>query len=538
MKATTTLPPFPDDGSVLTLGLQVIAWIEATLCQPDGDRAGEGYVLTGEQVNFICWWYAVDASGSFIYRRGVFRRSKGHGKSPFVAALCLAELCGPVRLDFFDEDGRPVGKPHPMPWVVVAGVSESQTANTLDAARAMALSSDLNQDNGGPLDIGKTRILHEGGGKLHSITASAASQEGARPTFAVADEPHHWTDGNGGKALARVLRRNLAKVKGRLLETTNAHEPGRDTVAEDSFLAHRAEVEGRTKRREILYDSREAPMLSPEQLADEPTLREALRLAYGDSVWVDLDPLIGEIYDPSTPVEEGRRFYLNHIVAAADSWLRPDVFGKCVSEDVPPLLPNQAVALGFDGALTDDSTALVAVRMSDGAPFLLGLWEADLKDPTWHIDKVQVRDAVDHAFATYRVVAFHADVAYWETDVDRWRDLYAERLRVKATPQHAVAWDMRGHQADTVRAVEALHRAFTDGEIPVFPDDRLQRHVLNARRRPNRWGVSFGKETRESPKKVDALAALVLARIGRAKVLAAPPPKTKTRHPPGVLRGR
>jgi len=183
---------------------------------------------------------------------------------------------------------------------------------------------------------------------------------------------------------------------------------------------------------------------------------------------------------------------------------------------------GDTVTLGFDGALTDDSTALVAVRVSDGAPFLLGLWEKPTgpQGNGWMVDKAQVRDAVAHAFATLDVVAFFSDVAYWETDVDAWRDEYGERLLVKATTKHAIAWDMRAHQADTVRATEALNRAIVDGECPHDGDPRLRRHVLNARRRPNRWGVSFGKETRESSKKVDALAALLLARMARTRVLA------------------
>ena len=47
----------------------------------------------------------------------------------------------------------------------------------------------------------------------------------------------------------------------------------------------------------------------------------------------------------------------------------------------------------------------------------------------------------------------------------------------------------------------------------------MTRHLLNARRRPNRWGISFGKENRESPKKVDVLAALLLARMARQRIL-------------------
>jgi hypothetical protein len=179
----------------------------------------------------------------------------------------------------------------------------------------------------------------------------------------------------------------------------------------------------------------------------------------------------------------------------------------------------------------------VAVRISDGAAFLLGLWEKDTPaNEPWEVDASQVRDAVDHAFATLDVIAFFADVAYWESDVDGWRDTYSERLLVKATTRHSVAWDMRSHQADTVRATETLHRSIIEGEAPHTGDLRLRRHVLNARRRPNRWGISFGKETRESPKKVDALAAYLLARMARSRVLG-DNVLTKRRKRTGTLVG-
>jgi hypothetical protein len=270
----------------------------------------------------------------------------------------------------------------------------------------------------------------------------------------------------------------------------------------------------------LLYDSREAP--ADIDLADRPTLIEGLRASYGDATWVDLNRIADEVYDPGTPPEESRRFYLNQIVAAADSWVSPVEWDSNAKDDLPALAEGESITLGFDGSLTDDSTALVACRISDGAPFLLGLWEkpAGPAGQGWIVPKDQVRDLVAHTFANHDVVGFFSDVAYWETDVDFWREQYGEQLLVKATVRHPVAWDMRGHAADTVRAVEALNRAIVDGECPHDGDPRLGRHVKNARRRPNRWGVSFGKETRESPHKVDALAAFVLARMARQRVLA------------------
>lgn len=562
-EAIVTVPPF--DFSIPTLGFEVIDWIERWLIQPDGARAGKPFRLTREQKNFILWYYAIDRDKAeevlaaalrdadlddsdeerptaFLYRRAVLRRSKGWGKSPFMAAIALAELCGPVCFAGWDEDGDPIGAQHPLPWIQIAGVSEAQANNTYDAVVAMAADPDFQDVYG--LDVGRTRVLMGDTGicKIEKVTASAATLEGGRPTFVIMDETHHWTASNGGHKIMRVVRRNLGKTGGRSIETTNAHEPGEDSTAERSYFAYRAIVEGRTRRADVLYDSREAP--ADCDLADEPRLRAILRVVYGDATWLDLDRLIGEIYDPDTPPEEARRFYLNQIVAAADSWTEPRLLMANKTDDLRPLefgnsdaakgwRHGDRVALGFDGSLTDDSTALVAVRIDDGSAWLLGVWEKP-EGPAgakWEVPKDQVRDAVDHAFATLDVVAFFSDVAYWETDIDDWREAYGERLLIKATTRHAIGWDMRSHKAENTYAAESLHRAITDGTIPfrehfvmaqsaLRGDEIMVRHILNARRRVNQYGTSFGKENRESPRKVDIVAALLLARMARGRLIA------------------
>ena len=47
----------------------------------------------------------------------------------------------------------------------------------------------------------------------------------------------------------------------------------------------------------------------------------------------------------------------------------------------------------------------------------------------------------------------------------------------------------------------------------------MRLHAHNARRRPNQWGVSLGKETRDSKKLVDLAVCLVGAQLGRRIVL-------------------
>jgi hypothetical protein len=305
----------------LTLGWDVLAWCSTYIRQPDGPDAGAEWRFTREQVLFVLWWYAVNDRGRFLHIRGVLRRAKGWGKSPFVAALALAELCGPTRCDGFDARGKPVAVPVPMAWVQLAGVSEKQTVNTMSMVLAMIAESPVVDDYG--VDPGLTRIFTRDGGRLEPITASAPTAEGARPTFVVEDETHLWLETNGGHKLDQVNRRNLGKSRdgaARLLETTNAHEPGQDSVAERSFEAWQA------KHRTLLYDALEAPDLP--DLTDDAALIDALRIAYGDSTWVDLERVRDEIHDPSTPADVARRFYLNQVVAGevgtgampADAW--------------------------------------------------------------------------------------------------------------------------------------------------------------------------------------------------------------------------
>ena len=518
----------------LTLGYGVIQWIEQWLIQPDGGTAGEPFRLTPEQCAFIHAWYAVDARGRWVFRRGVLRRAKGWGKSPFLGALALAELLGPVRFSHFDALGNPVGKAHPAPWVIIAGISLEQTANTMRAIMAM-ISDDLREEYG--VDDGVTRI-NTPTGTLRPITANAASKEGARPTFAVLDEPHQWMASNGGHALARVIRRNLAKVGGRAVETTNAHAPGQDSVAQRSYEAWRKQRqalrEGRIDALDILYDSREAPAAT--SLADREDLLEGLRAAYGDAAWVDLDALVAEIWDPDTDPAEARRFYLNQITATSDSWVDPRVWDANEDKDLRPLEPGDEITLGFDGGRTDDASALVAMRVSDGTPWLLGIWQRPdtlARGERWEVDATAVRAAVDSAFATYKVLAFFSDVALWETDVDRWSQLYRERLQVKASRSHAVAFDMRGHSAEIALGAETLRRASVSGELRPNGDVTVAAHVHTARRRVGRYGVTFAKETPESPLKVDILAAMLLADIARRRVLG----DTTKRKRPGRAYG-
>jgi hypothetical protein len=287
-------------------------------------RPAPGGDWTPLQIRFLLWWYAVDASGRFLYDRAQIVLPKGSGKSPLAAAIGCCELGAEVLYDGRDAAGNPVGRPQPSPWVQLAAVSEDQTTNTMSLVIAMLREGRANETVPG-LDTGLTRIF-TANGKLEPVTASAPSREGQRLTAAVLDEPHLWLPSNGGIRLAATIRRNLAKMGGRSIETTNAWRDGEDSVAEATSRYADLAREGKTRNARIL---RMHPTATVPDLADEDSLRAGLTSLYADMPWIDIDRIVAEVYDPNTDPGDARRFYLNEITSADDALVTASQWDAC-----------------------------------------------------------------------------------------------------------------------------------------------------------------------------------------------------------------
>lgn len=503
-----------------TLFLPVARWCRRYLRQPDGPNAGQPWAFTDEQARFVAWWYAVDPGGRWLHRRGTLRRVKGWGKDPLGAVLSLVEFAGPCRFDGWGSDGEPIAIEHPSSWVQVYAVARHQTRTTFRLFDPL-LTTHAKVKFG--VEVHQTVVYGRGGrATIEAVTAAPSSAEGPRVTFVLRNEIQNWIQANDGHEMAEVIDGNLAKSRdgaARALSMCNAHVPGRDSVGEREWDAYQAIAQGRTRTADVLYDSLEAP--PDTQLDDETSLRRGLTLSRGDSVWLDVDRHVREIWDPRTTPSEARRKYLNQIVAAEDAWCAPHQWDALADPELQ-LLPGELVALGFDGSKSDDHCALIAARISDGAWFTLGVW-----DPAAHGGEAP-RDLIDAAvrgaFEVQDVVAFYSDLAEWESYVDRWADDLSADLCVKASPRHPIAWDMRIRGKEFT--VDGAMRMFDEIVETAFHhdgDQRTRQHIHNARRRPNAWGVTFGKEHRESKRKVDALAAGTLARMARRAYLSLPP---------------
>lgn len=544
--------PWPADLAELppSLAPQIFQWVagEETFTTPwlGAPRIvhhlhGTPWQFTPAQMRFLHLWYAVRDDGRWLYRSGVKRGAKGTGKDPFAASLCIIEAVGPVRFDGF-EHGHPIGVPPRMSLVQIAANSKDQAGDVLRVLNGQisdALKSEHHVDDG----ITRTII---GGGFVELLTASQKSSEGDPADAIILNETHHMTQSSGGMAVAAVARRNVAKSPGghaRLLELTNAHMPGEGSVAEEAFEAWQKQAAGLTRRKDILYDSREAaPHL---RLHVEEELEQGITQAYFDSPWNDRERIRDEAQDPRVPAADSIRFYFNALPTNEMAWTEPRRFAALGRQRAVP--DGSPIATFLDCSKSDDATAYVGCEIESGHRFTLGMWQRPHGDlgTGWLAPREEVDAVVRAVHERWAVQWFGVDPSpaldddtealYWAPTIDGWHRDFHRKLLLWATPGQrgsSVLFDMRLSQSGGVER----NRAFTEAAMQAAQDidewngqgapplthdgdPRLVLHVNHARRRPNHWGVSLGKRTRDSSDKVDLAVAMVGAGLGRRIVL-------------------
>lgn len=501
-------------GEFPTLGWLGIDWIEDHCAIPDGDHAGEPYLLTAEMQRFLLNYYRlIPETCRYVHSRGgQLVRPQKWGKGPFSSAIICLEAAGPVVPAGWDAAGEPVGRPWPTPWIQVTAVSEDQTDNVWRALQPMIELGDIGADIP---DTGETRINLPGGGRVEPVTSSAKSRLGQRITFSVQDETHSWTRLNGGRKLADNQRRNLAGMGGRWLETTNAWDPAEESVAQGTSESSAPGV----------YLDDVDP--GPGSIRNKRERRKCMRKVYGDSSWVDLDRIDAEIVallDLGDPAQ-AERFFLNRKQAAEGSafdagrWAELEDSGLVVAD-------GELITIGVDGARWDDALAIVATGVESGHQWPLGIWERpvnagdDYEHPEAEIDGVMV-----DAFERFSVWRAYVDPQKIEHLVDRWRGRWNQSE--DRQKQRVVEW-WTNRPKPIGYAIRNYRAAQTAGDLSHDGDPVLARHVANARKqlllvkdddRKPLWTLS--KDRKGSPNKIDAAMAGVLSWEARGDAIAA-----------------
>ena len=524
-----------------SLGWLAVWWVETFCVHGPGDVQGLPVKLDDEFTAFIVDVYALDGNGRRLYDSAFLSRAKGRAKSELAGFIVLFEAMGPARFagwadggETFERDGLlytysegdAMGQFVTAPVIRCLATEEGQAGNTYDNVHYNLTEGPLGE--GLPRDAaGLSRIFLPGGGEIIPSTASNSAKDGGKETMVVFDETHLYNRPEL-KRMYQTVRRNLAKRKIAepwSLETSTMYLPGEKSVAEETHELAKLINEGKTKRQRLLFDHREAdPDLD---MADEAQVRAGLRESYGPFAdLMDLDRIVDEIYDPRNDPQDSRRYYFNQPTSARDAWITAPEWNSCYAETV--VKPNEDITLGFDGSRkrargVTDATALIGCRVSDGHLFEIKVWEQP-NGPAgdeWAVPVDEVDYEVTKAFETYNVVGMFADPARWESYVAKWEASYGKKLKAKASQSNPIAWWMTGNRSYlVVRAVEQFSSAVVDKELTHDGSLALTRHVLNARRRIGRSGITIAKAHPESRDKIDAAVSALLAYQARLVALS------------------
>lgn len=514
----------PDDGDVFwpSLGGQVCRWIEENLVFGPGDLRGQPARLDEEKRALIWRIYEVYPRGHPMAGRRRFKRvgislAKGLAKTELAAWIAAAELhpSAPVRTVGWDGD-MPIGGPVKDPYIPLVAYTEEQSDElAYGALKAILEESKIRED----FDIGLERIMRAGGdGKAVSLATAPSARDGARTTFAIADETHWWTLPRLKRAhqtmLANIPKRKLADAW--TLEITTAPEPGMGSVAEETMEYARAVHSGKLKDDRLFFFHREAG--KQHDVSTEEGARAAVIEASGPAAsWRDIDSILQLWRDPTTDRSYWERVYCNRLVQASRQAFDPNAW-KALARVESPVKDGDLITIGFDGALTFDSTGIVCTHVETGYQWPAGLWERPYNADEWMVPKQEVDDVVHELFERYDVWRMYADPPYWEDQIDSWIGEFGEERVIKW-------WTNRRNQM--AHALLAFHGAIAQKTLSHSGDKDLDRHVANARRHdlPQRdengaklWLIR--KERPDSPFKIDLAMAAVLSWEARMDAIA------------------
>jgi phage terminase large subunit-like protein len=224
--------------------------------------------------------------------------------------------------------------------------------------------------------------------------------------------------------------------------------------------------------------------------------------------WLPANPGFGDLQDPEdfesavkrTPENEFRTKRMNQWVNAQTAWLPSGAWDGLPLAEPPDA--DVEVVLGFDGSFSGDSTALVGVTV-EATPraWLVQAWE---KQPTdtddWRVDIAEVEAVIAETCRNYRVVEVVCDPFRWQRSMQE----------MAATGLPIVEYNSSS-PARMVPATAKTYDAVMSAGLSHDHNPTLTRHLNNCVVKTDRLGPRITKEHKNSPRKIDAAVAFVMA---------------------------
>ncbi len=463
-KAEPKGPPLPLHELPAGGSARVAAFIE-TYCRVvkggAGNPAGELIRLRGWQREILTGLYDPDPRP----RQGLVSVGRKNGKSLLGASLALYHL-----LADSEESAE-----------VLLASSDERTAGVI--FRVARRQVELDERMSGVLQVFQDRIYHPASDSiLEPLPANPRNIQGRNPSCSLVDECH-VTDPDTWDALALA-----GGTRARPLTLGLSTECGDDP---DNLMTRLVDHGRYSGDPSFAFTEFTAP------LGCSTTDRTA---------WAAANPMLGDTLDPehlttvlgTTREAVFRRFHLNQRVNAAGSWLPVGVWDACSTG--APVPDGADVVISVDGSYNTDSTAVVVATVAAHPHVdVVGVWEPPANDDTWTVPLLDVEAAVRAAAQRWNVI---------EVVFDPFR--FARSMQVlegDGLPVVSFPWS----PVRITPATADLYRSVMGGELTHSGNADLARHVANAVVVEDSRGVRIVKDKRNSKRRIDLAAALLMA---------------------------
>jgi phage terminase large subunit-like protein len=465
-KGQVTAPPLNLRRLPRRGGARVIAFIERYVTVPKGTGARHRMKLRPWQQEIIRG--VLDDPRP---RQALVAIPAGNGKSTLAAAIGLYGLLG---------DGVEGAQ------VLVVASDERQARIIFRTAKRMV---ELDRDLSARVQVFADHLLEPRTDSIFmALPADAGSLQGWDPSMALVDELHVVTDDTFEAMAARAGKRDRSL----LLAISTPPKAGGDGVMRRLVDHGREGADPSFYFTEFAAPAGCAVDDEAAWAVANPALDDFL---HRDALRATLPPKMRE--------NAFRRYRLGQWVGTDAVWLPDGVWAACA--DATRSIPDGAeVVLAFDGSFNGDTTVLVVATV-DQRPHvdLVELWEADGRQ----VPIVDVEAAIRAACRRWRVLEIAADPFRWARSLQL---LEGEGLPVMEYPQSP---------GRMTPATARFYEAVVNGALTHSGNSRLARHIGNAVLREDARGARLAKERRDSPRRIDAAVAALMAH-DRAAALA------------------
>lgn len=454
-----------------------------------------------------------------------------------MAIVALLELHpdAPIRFNGYDpeaEGGLAPGRSVMSPFIPLLAPTLEQLKDLAYGA-AMEIVKDI--DDAALFDPNKERIMINGEGesKIIPVAASAGRLDGQKPTFQGIDESHRMVEDRHIAAVTTIennLKKRFADDPWQL-STTTAGDPSEPSMALREFQYGMKIAEGKIKDPTTFFYHR----ATSDENAKFDTMEnriKALKEASGPEAakFRDLFSVAKEWDDENADHSYLERVWCNRWVQSSTSAFDAKKFRELGDESLK-IAPGSTIVLGFDGAISDDSTALVATEVETGIQNLVGIWEKPENATRWQVPVGEVNAVMEDMFEFYDVLKLYADPPYWQESISKWTGRWEKRV---------VEWPTR-NETHIYYALRAYSEAINMGEVGHDNNQALIDHIAaSGKNLLNRYDDE-GKQKyrlakRQRDKKIDAAMAAVLSWQARLDALSEGAQEEEEQYVPRRIR--